>query len=162
LTSTFCPSELAFVAQRLERGGAGHRCSGRLFESQVRRFRRNRPADGDVFAEGAVTATENLVADLRLRDVLPDCLDDAGEVRADQPGLRPSPSGLRPREVGSAGEHVPVERVDGRRFHAHEDTVVRELGLFHLAQLQHAGIAVTVVDDCLHGAPFGIQCKFTA
>ena len=82
------------------------------------------------------------VADGEAVDARPERLDDAGAVRAEDPGLRHRREPLA---------HPDVEVVERRRREADEHLALARLGVGHVLVPEHLGAAVLVDPDRLHG-----------
>ncbi len=129
--------EMAMVAKALQRRGRRDAHRRGLREGQLLRLpheatlERRRP-----LGERATAKAEDLVARPESGHVLPDRLDDAGEVRAAD-GIVLLAHQLRDdREEEPAVDRVPVQRVDRGRAHPDEHAVVVDRGLLDLSQVQ--------------------------
>jgi hypothetical protein len=70
-------------------------------------------------------------------------------VSLDRLSLHPTAS-TDPDEVQHASRDVPVQRVDGRGMHPHENTLVLDARRLDLAQLEHVRQAICFLDNCFH------------
>jgi hypothetical protein len=86
----------------------------------------------------------------------PDSLDDSGEVVAALAGLRLPDARLQARDIGAAGEAVPVDRVQRRRVDTHEHASVRRLRLFHILQDERS-----VLESHCRLHHISLRCKLT-
>lgn len=140
------------AVQHLVRGEAGQRQPRRGLEAQAQRFAgEGAHGGGDVLGEGATGQevlphiADDLVADGELVDGDSGLHDDSGDVPAGdhrKDGLQSGPEVALPC--------LPVDRVDGRGPHLHQNAVRADLGVGSLAVLQDVGTAVPAVADRLH------------
>ncbi len=133
---------------------AGAVTDGRgLLVAHGRRLVRKRAAlsNADVLGVRAVPPhAEDLVADLELRHRAADCDDDACELHAGCPVLRPQHAGEEAREERFGGPEPAIRAVDRRCANLDEDFVVLRLGALDLLDAQDLGRSVTVEHDCSH------------
>lgn len=142
------------VAQRPERGEAGHRHGRGLLEREARGLGSQVLGRGDrVLREGARARPDvagDLVAGAQVRHARAHGLDHAGEVGAAHAGSRPAEAEGGTDDVGHAGEAGDVGRVHRRGADPHEHLAVAGDGPLDLVQPQDPGRAVDVVDDGPH------------
>ena len=137
------------VTETLQRGDRRDRNGRGLLEAQPLRLAHDGVLHAHVLGERARSATVDLVARRDVRDVLPDRLDDAGEVHAQPRILRRAEARPEPCD-GQARHPVPVGRVHRRGADAHEHLVVRGDGRVGLDELEHVRRAVAAVVDGPH------------
>ena len=145
--------DLTFVAQALQRRECRNRHGRSLLEGHICRLGRDRAAlaDYDILRDGAVRTAEYFVARLETRDALTDGFDRAGEVDPDAHILRRAEAGREAHEIRRAAHRVPVDRIQSRRVHFHEQLVVRGGRLGELIDGQHVWCAIAASDESLHG-----------
>ena len=104
-----------------------------------------------VFGAGSIGGSEDAVSWLQSLDSWPDCLDDAGEIDT-EPGPLGSPKAVHePEEVGRAGEQMPVERVQGRRVHLHQNAPLGRFGSGDVGEFEDFRPAVATSRNGSHG-----------
>ena len=147
-------SNLPHVAQTLERQDSGLRNRRRLskvqrgwLRSQRRRrhtnvFRKSTPA-----MSGQIT--EDLITRLQLDHILADRLDPAGDVGTKNlvEWFPPRPG---PGPTRRACQQIPVPRVDRRCADPDQHPIILKRGRVDLAEFEHLGPTVSVVDDRSH------------
>src|SRR5262249_3206778 len=130
--------EPSVVPQPLQGGQAGDRHRGRLLErgvgwlpDEVRR--------AHVLGECPVLTAEDLVAGLKVGDILADGLHDSREVDPEQRILRAHGSAARnePEDPRPAAQRVPVELVERGRADADEHSFGAQRGPFDLLYPNH-------------------------
>ena len=143
---------LAVVPDRLERRQARHRHGRGLLEGDVGRLRREVLLRGrSVFGESANAAAEDLVARREARDLRTHGLDDPGDVGSANAVLGPAHPEHEPDEIWNAGHGGPIGRIEAGRSNAQQNLVLLDGRLLDVRESENGGVAVSVLDDCLHG-----------
>jgi hypothetical protein len=123
-----------------------------LLERDVIRFRDQLVLTGrGVLGERAVPDTEHGVPDGEPGDRIPDGLNGAGDVPADDRVPRGSEPEPEPDRVRAAGHQVPGATVETGGVDPDKNLVVLDARAGDLGDAQHLGRAVGVVDDSSHG-----------
>ena len=104
-----------------------------------------------VLREGPPGDAEDLVTDGEARDARANCFHRASHVQTGHAVLRPANPEADAKQVGLPGHQVNVTSADAGRVHAEQHLTSPGRGLVDVAELQHVGRAVTVLNDCLHG-----------
>ena len=149
------------VAQRLERGDAGHSCDCRLLEAQIGRLGHQLVlVGGRVLGQRAVGDAEHLVARGEPGDVGSDGHDAAGNVETGDPVLRfGEPVTGEADQVRGAGHEVAGATVDSCGHDFDEHLVGLRCRVGPRCELEDVGRAVSVLGDGAHllgGKRFGV------
>ncbi len=153
------------LPQARERDDRSIRDGRGLFEAQARRHVRQRTLlpHADVLGVCARAHAEDLVSHVELADGCTDRLDDAGQLHAADPVLRPAKAREEAREERVGRPVSAVGSGDGRGVHLDEDLVLLRLGPLDLLESQDLRRPVSVVDDRSHATsprPFSVSTTF--